>query len=92
MCITTTRGEWIATEYDAREFLTARGFDRYDIEEFADLIQPEGYESIADRYDDLKQEFRSYELSLDAAHGLFNEVLTLCDELARRSRTKEGSP
>ncbi len=90
MCITTNDGAWIRDAYDAREFLEGHGFNKWDVDEFGGMIQPLEYVDLEYKLECLRSEFKSYEASLDAAHGLFNELLSLCDELAYKARTKEG--
>lgn len=90
MCITTKGGVWIASAYDAREWLESQGFDKWDIEELGGIIQPVEYEELESELDRGRAELKSYELSLDAAQGLFNELLSLCGDLAYKARTKEA--
>ena len=88
MCILDlSKGIYIASEYDAREFLSAGGIIGGDQEEFLELL---GGGEMRDKYEDLQEEFAVYERALDAAQGALNDVLVLCDELKSRARTQEA--
>jgi len=88
MCIATNELFIYDTE-TARDFLRAHGIDDYQHNEFAELIADE--DSVLDKYEALQAEFKSYELSLDAAQNLLNEVLNLCSELKSRQRSAQGA-
>lgn len=88
--IKTNSGEFIVTPCDAAEWLESHGFNNWDIEELSSMLQTEEYDDLAYSYESLQQEFKSYEASLDAAQGLFNELLNLCDELSAKERTQAG--
>ena len=88
MCISDLgRGLYIASEYDAREFLSAGGIVGEDQEEFLELL---GGSELREKYEDLQEEFAVYERALDAAQGALNDVLILCMELKSRARAKEA--
>ena len=89
MCI-VTKEAYIADQYGAREFLEGHGFTKWDVEEMADYLTGGELEHQRERYDDLKQEFNCYELALDAAQGVLNDVLNLCAELKERQRSAQG--
>ena len=91
MCIFDLQKDiYIASGEDACEFLIAHGIAEYQIEEFANMICCDDYETLVDRYESLEGEFECYEASLDAAQGLLNEILCFCDERLERERTKAG--
>ena len=90
MCITTKDGAWITTGDHARDWLTAQGFDRWDIDELGGMIQPVEYADLEYDYDNLKREFRSYERSLNAAQGVLSDLLNMCLEWCEKERTQAG--
>lgn len=87
MCISRVD---IRTAYDARDFLRALGFDDFDIREFGDLLNEDENEDLSYKHERLKEDFACYERALDAAQGVLNDVMSLCQELAGRQRSAQG--
>ncbi len=87
MCISRVD---IRTAYDAHDFLRALGFDDFDIREFGELLNEDENEDLAYKHEQLKEEFACYERALDAAQGVLNDVMNLCQELAERQRSAQG--
>lgn len=90
MCI-VTKEAYIADGFTAREFLEGHGFTKWDIDEMTEYLTDGELEEQQDRYESLKDEFRCYELTLDAAQGVLNDVLNLCTELKERQRSAQGA-
>lgn len=90
MCVMTNDGRLIYDGRTAREFLEESGIDPLSFDEFLQLMRFDDLDELKYRYESLVAEFKSYELSLDTAQGLLNDLLNLCDERIGKERTQAG--
>ena len=90
MCITTKDGRWIATDYDAREFLELNGFDKWDIEEFSLMLRFGNVCEVESELEDLRDTVKQDERYQDALYGALVDILNFTDDMLRKARTKEA--
>ena len=90
MLVNLDRDICITDEWSAHEFLRAAGLDDHEHAELAELVMDNRMTDLEYELECLRSEFRGYELSLDAAQGVLNDVLNLCSERMEKERTQAG--
>lgn len=73
---------FINDRFDAQNFLLECGMDRFDVQEFVNVIEQDELYKI----NILQDENAMYERQIDGLYSLLNEVLSLCEEQTKKTR------